>query len=405
MVFAHAAAETDNTTTPAPAPSGLAKKILSIQPVIDKDSFTLHIVADGRFKDYSSFRTSEPPGVVVEVPNVGSVTRSLWFFDNPLVKNIQIRTSPEGKVRIVFALFPIADLPYRVFSQDSRLTVALGAAAALSPKKPARKSQKAPAASTPAKQKAVPIPQAKKIPAKPATRITSVELKTVGPGVNVHILANGKLSPYRTFQLSGPPRLVVDLAGVHSDIGKQTLPSHNPLVKRVRLATFSKNIIRVVIDIGPPEVPPYQIIPGITGLVVAMKPPSVVPVQTSAPDTAPASATPAEKKADASPPPKQSTEEPSPAAPPDPILLHVGSFSHKGNARKEVQRLGKHDHKSFLVERIVSGQTWFRVYIGHFKDKQEAAQTGREFKKKGLITYYKVVIDRDITRTGLTPIK
>lgn len=405
VAFAHAAAGIDSAAAEDSVPSGSAKKIVSIQPVLGEKGFTLHITADGKFEDYSSFRTTEPHGVVIELPNVQSARRSLWFFDNPLVKNIQVQTTSEDKVRIVFELFPIADLPYKVFSQGKRLTVTFGAATALATTEPARKLQKAPAASISAEQKSVPTSQAKRTPVKPATTITSVELKTVDRGVNVRILADGTLSRYHAFQLSDPARLVVDLTGVQSELGKQTLPSHDPLVKRVRSATFSKDTIRIVIDVGPPDVPPYQIIPGEDGLVVAMKRPSVAPVLKSASDTPSAPRPRVAKEGKTSTLTKKTPEKPSPAAPPGRILLHVGSFTHKGNARKEVQRLVKYGYTSFFAERTVSGQTWFRVYIGHFKDKQEALQKGLEFKEKGLISYFKVIIDRDIARTALTPIK
>jgi cell division septation protein DedD len=71
--------------------------------------------------------------------------------------------------------------------------------------------------------------------------------------------------------------------------------------------------------------------------------------------------------------------------------LHTGSFKEKENAEKTVRELVKHDQKAFFVEEELSGEKWFRVYIGEFKSEKEARRSGAQLKEKGLITYFKPI--------------
>ena len=57
---------------------------------------------------------------------------------------------------------------------------------------------------------------------------------------------------------------------------------------------------------------------------------------------------------------------------PKTYFLHVNSFKEKINAEKNVEILKKYGHKTFLVAEDVSGETWFRVYIGDFDDEKAA---------------------------------
>jgi cell division protein FtsN len=96
---------------------------------------------------------------------------------------------------------------------------------------------------------------------------------------------------------------------------------------------------------------------------------------------------------------KLAPEKPLAAVPPGKTMLHICSFKQKANAEKEVQRLEKNGYKSFLAEEEISGQRWFRVYIGNFKDEQEARKVGSELKRKGLISYFKPTkVDESIRR-------
>jgi len=112
-----AKSESDST-----APSPLAKKILSIRPETGEHGFKVHIIGDGKVKDYNAFRIERPHRLVIDLPGIQcSLGQKALLVDNLLVKKIQVHTPNKDKVRIVFDLFPIAELPYRVFSRDNQL--------------------------------------------------------------------------------------------------------------------------------------------------------------------------------------------------------------------------------------------------------------------------------------------
>ncbi len=71
-------------------------------------------------------------------------------------------------------------------------------------------------------------------------------------------------------------------------------------------------------------------------------------------------------------------------------LIHVSSFRSRKSAEIEVSNLSKHGLQAFYRYESVKGKgKWFRVYIGIFKNRQEAMEKGAELLRKGVISYYK----------------
>ena len=71
--------------------------------------------------------------------------------------------------------------------------------------------------------------------------------------------------------------------------------------------------------------------------------------------------------------------------------LHVGSYKQKDNAKKNVKMLESHGCRAVTVEEEISGETWFRVYIGEFKDEAEARRFGSKLRDKVVISYFKAI--------------
>jgi len=78
-------------------------------------------------------------------------------------------------------------------------------------------------------------------------------------------------------------------------------------------------------------------------------------------------------------------------------LIHVSSFRKRTSAQIEISNLSKHGVQAFYRYESVKGKgKWFRVYIGTFKNRQEAREKGVELLRKGIISYYKPrKVDRD----------
>jgi cell division septation protein DedD len=71
--------------------------------------------------------------------------------------------------------------------------------------------------------------------------------------------------------------------------------------------------------------------------------------------------------------------------------LHVGSYKQKDNAKQKVRMLESHGCRAVVVEEEISGETWFRIYIGEFKDEEEARRFGSKLRDKVVISYYKAI--------------
>ena len=71
--------------------------------------------------------------------------------------------------------------------------------------------------------------------------------------------------------------------------------------------------------------------------------------------------------------------------------LHVGSYKQKDNAEKKVEMLENHDCRAVVVEEEISGATWYRIYLGEFKDEEEARRVGSKLRDRVVISYFKPV--------------
>lgn len=75
--------------------------------------------------------------------------------------------------------------------------------------------------------------------------------------------------------------------------------------------------------------------------------------------------------------------------------LHVASYKESSHADDDVFRLSGLGLKAFSRKTEVSGEQWFRVYVGEFSEEKGAREKGSELAGKGVITYFKpVLIDK-----------
>lgn len=72
-------------------------------------------------------------------------------------------------------------------------------------------------------------------------------------------------------------------------------------------------------------------------------------------------------------------------------ILHISSFRTGERAEREVTRLQKLGMNAFSKKEIISGNTWFRVYLGGFSDRAAADKRGFELKQARAIAFYKII--------------
>jgi hypothetical protein len=132
-----------------------------------------------------------------------------------------------------------------------------------------QKSEQPAPVQPPPQEAAKPEPPAQSAPQPPgqpaatspeACGVTGVKIQAQGDSLTVRVEANTEIR-HRSFELSGPSRIVVDVPGCQAALpGDQSLQSvEHPLLHRVRASQFSVEpaVFRVVLDVS--AIPSYQI--------------------------------------------------------------------------------------------------------------------------------------------------
>ena len=75
--------------------------------------------------------------------------------------------------------------------------------------------------------------------------------------------------------------------------------------------------------------------------------------------------------------------------------VHVASFREIGRAGQETDYLEKKGHSAVVIATEVSGQTWYRVYVGEYRTREEAAAMRLQLLDLSRIGYARVVTLKD----------
>ena len=86
--------------------------------------------------------------------------------------------------------------------------------------------------------------------------IEHVRLEQAGNDTAVNVTGDGPLT-YHVLRLSNPDRIVLDFSGTHVKTSEHNIASNLDPVRQVRLAQFSPDVARVVIELRAPA--PYTI--------------------------------------------------------------------------------------------------------------------------------------------------
>jgi len=107
--------------------------------------------------------------------------------------------------------------------------------------------------------------------APPASSLVAVEAQDTGDGSLVHLMADGVVSAAVTFTLEDPDRLVIDLAGLVSQVAEPRLELGSSHATRVRVGQHA-DMVRVVVDAGdaPNAFDGRRLVPVADGLLVAL---------------------------------------------------------------------------------------------------------------------------------------
>ena len=202
----------------------------------------LLVTGDGPITTYESFTLPDPPRLVVDIPSAIHAVPQPISARPPLVTAIRSSQYRERPVQIVRVVFDLRSaLPYQVVATGNQLRVDLGAAA------------EAPPAPTPSVTPPAPPPAA----AKPAGKVTRVDLQNVRGRQQILIRTTGAVT-YAVTESSDPLGLSVDVIGATAEpAASRTVDLRQVASPVSRLQTSQRQtapapVVRVFVDLRGP---------------------------------------------------------------------------------------------------------------------------------------------------------
>ncbi|HUO34334.1 MAG TPA: type IV pilus secretin PilQ [Candidatus Acidoferrum sp.] len=228
--------------------------VVHVKATVKDGGVVLVAQANGPF-DYTTYRPSESL-FVVDLTGVSSGdTAGARIVDSDLVKGYRLLTYEEGQKPVVRVEVLLASgVQPRVDRTDNaELTLLVGKPLAT----PVEKTPVSPA--SPSGAQPTTAAEMKTVSARPeGTRaegigaIESVSLKDDSGTTEVSVMGNGPLA-YHALRLHNPDRLVLDFSGTHLRASTRQIASNLDPVREVRLAQFTPEVSRVVIDLRQPS--------------------------------------------------------------------------------------------------------------------------------------------------------
>jgi len=221
--------------------------VVHVKAVVKDGTVRLEAQANGPF-EYTTYRPSESL-YVLDLSGVSAADPSgARVVASDLIKSYRMLTYASGQkpiVRLEILLSQgVEPRLERKDSQDLTLLVSRSSGSA-APAAPAAIS--APPALTPAAAKST---ESKSV-GTTFESIQQVKLVQNGQQTEVNVLGSGRLN-YHASRLQNPERLVLDFAGSHLKTSEKTIASNLDPVREIRLAQFTPDVSRIVIDLRQP---------------------------------------------------------------------------------------------------------------------------------------------------------
>jgi type IV pilus secretin PilQ/predicted competence protein len=235
------------------------RPVLHVKPEVSDGGVRLELQANGPF-EYTTFRASESLYVLdVSGVSAGDAAGARNVQSDP-IKSYRVSTYSSGTtpiVRIEILLEKgVEPRIERTDAQDVELVVSRDADATVAA--PAKSSGTASMSSMPmikTQEGAVVVPTSSKQTEKKAganfESISQVSLAENGNQTSVNVVASGPLSYHATL-LEKPDRLVLDFDDAHLKTATKHIASNLDPVREIRLAQFTPETSRVVIDMRQP---------------------------------------------------------------------------------------------------------------------------------------------------------
>ncbi|MGE4344094.1 MAG: type IV pilus secretin PilQ [Geoalkalibacter sp.] len=225
---------------------------------------------------YTVYESSDPTRVVIDFPrmDVSDIESPLPVDVGPIqeIRAVSFDLTLGKLGRIEVLVDRKTDYRVKIDGNDFVMTFAEPSAPAQAPAAP-QKAEEPEKSETASIQDSVPAPAPTPAPAPAnAVQVTAVELRDG----RADILTDGPVDKYRYFNLSTPPRLVLDIFGVKPSFRERELPGTRGF-DRVRVGTYDDKT-RFVFDAGGSDLPSYEVSPAEEGLLVTWTPDERVPI-------------------------------------------------------------------------------------------------------------------------------
>ena len=233
--------------------------VVHVKAVVKNGNVTLEAQANGPF-EYTTYRPSESL-FVLDLTGVSSADPAgARVVASDLVKSYRMLTYSAGAKPVVrLEILLSQGVEPRLERRDSQELMLLVS----------RTDEGAPKATVTG-----PAPSIQPIAAKSSEIKTSgstteairqVKLEQNGELTDVNVIGTGKLN-YHVMKLRNPDRLVLDFAGAHLRTSEKQIASNLDPVREIRLAQFSPEVSRIVIDLR--HATPYNITSSDSGITV-----------------------------------------------------------------------------------------------------------------------------------------
>jgi len=226
--------------------------VVHVKAVVKDGAVTLDAQANGPF-EYTTYRPSESLFVLDLTGVSAGDSTGARIVPSELVKSYQLTTYAAGQkpvVRLEILVRPgVQPRLERNGNQELTLFVSANGNADISaePVVPAptlkRSSASVKAISTKSSET--------NAPASTIGAIEQVNLAQNGEQTEVNVVGSNKLT-YHVLRLHNPDRIVLDFAGAHLKTSEKNIASNLDPVKEIRLAQFTPEVSRVVIDLRQP---------------------------------------------------------------------------------------------------------------------------------------------------------
>ncbi|MDD5450493.1 MAG: type IV pilus secretin PilQ [Desulfovibrionales bacterium] len=242
-----------------------ASKPTSIQEIesvtVSQDESTLRVTIEGKDPlTYTAFKQVNPLAIIIDIPEA-DVSRVVFptDFDTRIIKAIKgifsgDRLSAYSRIEIAL----VKDILYTVTRMDKGVVIAFQRGPVV-----AVKEESAPEPDSELKAEEEPEKAlettAGSVAMSPAKGIVDVAVDAPAKGtVKVLISGDGILPRAKSFTLSDPSRLVIDIPGIKLVYPKRAVSVQNDLLKKIRMAVKADGA-RIVFDSKKTEMFPYSI--------------------------------------------------------------------------------------------------------------------------------------------------